>query len=448
MIVELTLPRLGETMETGRVAGWLKRPGEAFRRGETLVEIESDKTVVEMPALANGVLTEIVVEAGQDADVGAVLCRYEDGQEAAAPVQPDPALPDPTLPDPTLHDPTVPDPVPTDPAASEPAEAALAATAAALSPEAPAAAPGNASPAPPGIRATPLARAAARQGGIALAGLTGTGRRGRIEVADLHAPPAAEPAAAMRQARVAGGLVACRDWGTGTAHGPRLVLLHGLAGDVQSWAQLAAALARSGRHATAIDLPGHGGTGIEAPDLDTVVSVVTAFLDTLDGEPVELVGHSLGGAVAARVARATPSRVRHLTLLAPSGLDRAIDVDFVRGIVRARSGGGLQHLLRRLVVRPATLTAAQLDALAAELSRGRLLGLADALVDDGGQQVDITRDLQSLSMPVRVVWGLQDRIIPWTQASQAGSRTAIHLIQDAGHVPHWDQPGEVAALFD
>ena len=85
MIAELTLPRLGETMETGRVAAWLKQPGERFRRGETLVEIESDKTVVEMPALADGVLTEIVVQAGRDADVGAVLCRYEDGRATAAP---------------------------------------------------------------------------------------------------------------------------------------------------------------------------------------------------------------------------------------------------------------------------------------------------------------------------------------------------------------------------
>ncbi len=88
MIAELTLPRLGETMETtmetGRVTAWLKQPGERFRRGETLVEIESDKTVVEMPALADGVLTEIVVQAGRDADVGAVLCRYEDGRVAAA----------------------------------------------------------------------------------------------------------------------------------------------------------------------------------------------------------------------------------------------------------------------------------------------------------------------------------------------------------------------------
>ena len=74
-------------------------------------------------------------------------------------------------------------------------------------------------------------------------------------------------------------------------------------------------------------------------------------------------------------------------------------------------------------------------------------GLADALADDGGQQVDITGDIQAAAMPTRVVWGVQDRIIPWTQVSHAGSRVAVHLIQDAGHVPHWDQPAEVAALF-
>ncbi len=413
MIVDMTLPRLGETMETGRVAAWLKQPGDAFRRGETLVEIESDKTVVEMPALANGVLAEIVVPAGQDADVGAVLCRYEDGLEASVSAPPDPALPDPAPP-----------PAPTAPTP------ALADLSQSVKP-----------------RATPLARAAAQRGGIDLGGVAGTGRRGRIEAADVHAALPAAAAATMRDAAVPAGLVACRDWVADSPRGARILLLHGLAGDVQSWAQLAPVLVRMGRHVTAIDLPGHGGTAIDAPGLDALVDATAAFLAGLGGEPVELVGHSLGGAVAARVARVAPSRVRRVTLLAPAGLDRAIDVDFVRGIVRAQ-GGGLQHLLRRLVVRPAAMTPTQLEALAAELGRGRLHALADALVDNGGQVVDITGDLRALPMPVRVVWGVQDRIIPWTQVKEAGSRASIHLIADAGHVPYWDQPAEVAALFD
>jgi pimeloyl-ACP methyl ester carboxylesterase len=112
-----------------------------------------------------------------------------------------------------------------------------------------------------------------------------------------------------------------------------------------------------------------------------------------------------------------------------------------------RSAGALSHLLRRLVVRPAPTTATQLDSLAATLARGRLAALAEALVDATGQQIDITADLRALSIPVKIIWGLQDRIIPWTQASQAPSHCAIHLIQDAGHVPHWDQPAEVASLL-
>jgi pyruvate dehydrogenase E2 component (dihydrolipoamide acetyltransferase) len=419
MISELTLPRLGETMETGRVAAWLKQPGERFRRGETLVEIESDKTVVEMPALADGVLHEIIVEAGQDADVGAVLCRYDDGRnEAPAPAQ---AADTPAAPPATAKAPAEPLPLPK--------------------------AEGNGA----GVRATPLARRIARQNGVILAGVPGTGPRGRIEADDVRAraqAPQDTPAAVIRDAEIQGGRVERRDWTPSQTTGPRTVLLHGLAADVQSWAVLAAALMRAGRPVTAIDLPGHGGTELEALDIDSAVAAVVGFLDQLGGEAVDLVGHSFGGVVAARAARHRPGRVRQLTLLAPAGLDRAIDTEFVRGIVRVSSEGALAHLLRRLVVRPAVLTPAQLAALAAELGRGRLIDLASALVDEGGQRIDITGDLRALEMPTRIVWGLQDRIIPWTQVKEAGSRCAIHLIPDAGHVPHWDQPAEVAALFD
>ncbi len=427
MIAELTLPRLGETMETGRVAAWLKQPGDAFRRGETLVEIESDKTVVEMPALADGVLHEIVVEAGQDADVGAVLCRYDDGRDDApgsaadkAPVAD--AVPHPPVPAPAAAS------APDEPAASPPPDGKAA-----------------------GPRATPLARTIARQNGVALAEVPGTGPRGRIEADDVRSRIQARPdapVALVADAAVPAGHVGRQDWTPPHAAGPRVVLLHGLAADVQSWAALAAALVRAGRPVTAIDLPGHGGTAIEVVDVDGAAAVAAAFLDRIGDEPIELVGHSLGGAVAARVARLRPERLRRLTLLAPAGLDRQIDVEFVRGIVRVRSPGALSHLLRRLVVRPAAITPEQLATLAAELGRGRLTRLADSLVDDGGQQVDITADLRALRVPVRVVWGLQDRIIPWIQAKEAGSRCAIHLIPDAGHVPHWDQPAEVAALFN
>ena len=54
--IDLPLPRLGETMEEGRIVTWLKQPGDRFRRGEILLEVETDKTVVEVPALQDGVM--------------------------------------------------------------------------------------------------------------------------------------------------------------------------------------------------------------------------------------------------------------------------------------------------------------------------------------------------------------------------------------------------------
>ena len=74
--ITLKLPRLGETMEEGKIARWMKKPGDQFRRGETLVEIETDKTVVELPALVDGVLQEILAVDGAELKVGEPLCRY------------------------------------------------------------------------------------------------------------------------------------------------------------------------------------------------------------------------------------------------------------------------------------------------------------------------------------------------------------------------------------
>jgi len=50
----LSMPRLGETMEEGRLVGWLIAPGDRFKRGEPIVEIETDKTIAEFPALGEG----------------------------------------------------------------------------------------------------------------------------------------------------------------------------------------------------------------------------------------------------------------------------------------------------------------------------------------------------------------------------------------------------------
>jgi len=77
MRVDVTMPNLGYDMETGKIASWLKSPGDRVERGEPIAEIETDKSTVEMEALASGTLVEIVSGVGEEAAVGAVIARLE-----------------------------------------------------------------------------------------------------------------------------------------------------------------------------------------------------------------------------------------------------------------------------------------------------------------------------------------------------------------------------------
>lgn len=418
MAAILALPRLGETMEEGKVVGWLKKPGDAFKRGETIVEIETDKTVVELPALNDGVLVEILAGEGDQINVGDPLCRYE-GEGTQEPAE----------------------------AAAKPEMPAIPSTEGAAA----------SSPIVEGLaldrpRATPLARRIARQNGVDIGTVKGTGRRSRVQARDveaiLTAPRAVEPVVAETSGtafcEVPAGRIAYRAWGRGTER--PILLLHGFGGDSQTWTLLASPLGRQGRKVVAPDLPAHGATDFDETTLDAMADAIVVFIDRLGLGGAELVGHSLGGAVAMRVARRLGERVGRVTLIAPAGLGSAIDADFIDGMAHASAGGGLAHLLRRVAVHPPVLSARQLDAMAASLGT-RLEGLAGTIVRNGRQQIDIVPDIGAFGGEVRLVWGLEDRIIPWIQAVEAGSATPVHFIPEAGHMPQWDQPQKLAALF-
>ena len=77
MTKQITLPRLGETMENGKVSKWLIKENDTFTRGQIIAEIESDKTTIELPALENGKLLKIIVKENDETKVGSVLAIFE-----------------------------------------------------------------------------------------------------------------------------------------------------------------------------------------------------------------------------------------------------------------------------------------------------------------------------------------------------------------------------------
>ena len=143
----LTLPRLGETMEEAKVTAWLVAPGAAFARGDVLLEVETDKTVVEVPALTAGTLIAQLVAPGETVALNQPIAEVEVEGAVQPAVAPIPAVAPAAVPPQTT-----------------PATFASAGTRPA---------------------ASPAARAAARHGGVDLTTLHGTGRRGRIQALDV-----------------------------------------------------------------------------------------------------------------------------------------------------------------------------------------------------------------------------------------------------------------------
>jgi pyruvate dehydrogenase E2 component (dihydrolipoamide acetyltransferase) len=137
-------------------------------------------------------------------------------------------------------------------------------------------------------------------------------------------PALADDTAALDPRTVQAGARTMRYLETGIWHDGRpVILLHGFGGDLNNWLFTQPAL--SERHRViALDLPGHGGSGKDAGagDLAALSKAVLDFLGAIDVPKAHLVGHSLGGAVALRLALDNPSHVASLSLIGPAGLGR------------------------------------------------------------------------------------------------------------------------------
>jgi len=106
-MASVQMPRLSDSMETGKILRWLKKEGEQVQKGEPLVEIESDKANIEVEAYATGKLSKILVPEGESAPIGAVIAEIGDGSAAPpaekAPVAPETEAPKPQATKPEAH---------------------------------------------------------------------------------------------------------------------------------------------------------------------------------------------------------------------------------------------------------------------------------------------------------------------------------------------------------
>ncbi|MBV9819683.1 MAG: 2-oxo acid dehydrogenase subunit E2 [Solirubrobacterales bacterium] len=190
-MTEITMPSLSDSMQEGTILSWLKRDGDEVAAGDELVEIETDKATMTYDSPADGTL-QVVAEVGQTLAVGEPIAQLTDGAATPAPdadadadapaADADADAPEP----PDAREAAAPE-QPVEPAPTPATAGASSGNGAGPDSAGPADPADPASPAEPGVRATPLARRMAGVHGVDLAGLRGSGPRGRITRSDVAA---------------------------------------------------------------------------------------------------------------------------------------------------------------------------------------------------------------------------------------------------------------------
>jgi pyruvate dehydrogenase E2 component (dihydrolipoamide acetyltransferase) len=231
-----------------------------------------------------------------------------------------------------------------------------------------------------------------------------------------------------------------------------IVLIHGFGGDLDNWLFNVGPLSARAE-VVALDLPGHGESAITLPGttVEALAGFVAAFLNQLGIGRCHLAGHSLGAAVAAQLALDHPDQVAGLVLIAPAGFGPDINMEYIDGFVQAAGKKDLKGVLGQLFADESLVTRALVDGV---LRYKRLDGvsellgsLAAGLFPEGRQAAEPGRRLDARSIPVTVVWGGDDEVIPAAHADAAPEGAAVVVLEKAGHMVQMERAGEVNELL-
>jgi pimeloyl-ACP methyl ester carboxylesterase len=251
--------------------------------------------------------------------------------------------------------------------------------------------------------------------------------------------------------------------------GPALLLIHGMAGTCENWRSVIEPLAR---HHTVIapDLPGHGLSAGGPGDysLGNLASGLRDLLLVLGHERATIVGHSLGGGIAMQFSYQFPEMVERLVLVSSGGLGLEVSpvlraaalpgADlFIAATAGAgqKVGGAIGRSLSKVGVKPAAdvaEVARGYGSLAQPDRRKAFLATLRSVVGTEGQRVSASDRLYlAEEIPVLIVWGARDPIIPVRHGEDAhralpGSR--LEIFEGAGHLPQLEQPAHFSAVLE
>jgi pimeloyl-ACP methyl ester carboxylesterase len=251
--------------------------------------------------------------------------------------------------------------------------------------------------------------------------------------------------------------------------GSVLLLIHGMGGTFENWSEVIEPLARN-HTVIAPDLPGHGASAPGGGDysIGALAASLRDLLVTLGHDRATLVGHSLGGGIAMQMGYQFPEMVERLVLVSSGGLGPEVSpvlraaalpgadvfISATAGLGQ-RVGGPVGRGLSAIGLRPNADVAEVLRGYASLTDpdrRAAFLATLRSVIGTRGQRVDATDRLYLAELlPVLIVWGARDSIIPVHHGEDAhraipGSR--LEIFEDVGHLPQVEAPGRFIAVLE
>lgn len=230
-----------------------------------------------------------------------------------------------------------------------------------------------------------------------------------------------------------------------------IVFLHGFGGCGNLWNKVIGKLGTAFK-TIAYDLPGHAGS-LAYPEAGPAKTAAKAVLTDLKARGVDkahFVGHSMGGAVASLAAILEPERVASLTLLAPGGFGPEINGPLIRRYAAAVDADEIRTCLAEMSSPDSTVPDATVDELVEMRGQPgqseKLIAFAKTMTKDERQGVIPRESLAALEMPVMVVWGTDDAVLPYSQADDLPDGFHVHHMLETGHMLPEETPGVVADI--
>ena len=229
-----------------------------------------------------------------------------------------------------------------------------------------------------------------------------------------------------------------------------IVLIHGFSSDINSWMLNIDALKSVGS-VVALELPGHGASNkdVLSGSLTELADVLWQVLASIGVTRCDLIGHSLGGSVAMRLALDHSKLVRSLILISPAGLpESSLNRDFTHGVAAARTYRQLAPVLRMLYANPDLVTRQLVeDVLKFKRLDGadRALSLIAARMAQGDDFRSLAENLSKLPSTT-VVFGDHDQVVERPRNEALPSHWEL-LVVHAGHVPHIENAQRVNELL-